>query len=119
MTNKTTYVSALSTAIENPSALSAEEVAKLTALRESLIKRNATKSTKPTKSQVENAGFKTAIAEYLSMVEGGKTIAEINKGCKAVAELSSQRLSAIVTQMVNAGTVVRTVEKRKAYFSLA
>jgi len=34
-------------------------------------------------------------------------------------ELSSQRVSAIVRQLKESGKVVRTEEKRKAYFSLA
>ena len=42
------------------------------------------------------------------------------KGCgAAVAELSNERVSAIVRQLVESGQVVREEIKRKAYFSLA
>jgi hypothetical protein len=33
--------------------------------------------------------------------------------------MTNQRVSALLRQMVDAGTIVRTEEKRKAYFQLA
>ena len=44
MRTNTTYVSVLNKVIENPINLTSEEVEKLTALRDSIAKRNATKS---------------------------------------------------------------------------
>ena len=112
MTNKMTYVKALEIAIAN---VDGEVKEKLEALKTSIAKKNSAER-KPTATQTANAGFKVAILEFLS--EGGKhTITDIMKVCGAVADLSNQRVSAIVRQMIESGDVVREEIKRKAYFS--
>ena len=77
---------------------------------ELLNKKNADK--KPT----ANEGIKEAILEGL--VEP-MTITEMQKNIPELAELSNQRISALVRQMVTAGIIIRTEDKRKAYFSKA
>ena len=110
---KMTYVNALEIAIATVE--NAEAKAKLEALKASIAKKNSAER-KPTATQKANEGYKVAILEFLA--EGGKhTITEIMKGCGAVAELSNQRVSAIVRQLVEGGQVVREEIKRKAYFS--
>jgi predicted transcriptional regulator len=65
---------------------------------------------------VANEGIKDAILE--AMEEGKKyTITDLMKEVEACAELSNQRVSALVRQLVTDGSVERTEEKRKAYFS--
>lgn len=85
---------------------------------ELLAKKNSYKSTKPTKTQVANAEIK---ANIFGQMESGKayTITEIIKTFDGCGELSNQRVSALVNQMVDEGQVVKTVDKRKSYFSLA
>lgn len=110
---KMTYVNALEIAIATVE--NAEAKAKLEALKASIAKKNSAER-KPTATQKANEGYKVAILEFL--VEGGKhTITDIMKGCGAVADLSNQRVSAIVRQLVEGGQVVREEIKRKAYFS--
>ena len=94
-------------------ALTAEEVAFIDHELELLSKKNATDK-KPTAKQTENAEIKVAI---LDSMEFGKlyTITDIIKSVPACAELSNQRVSAIVRQMIGIG-VERVEEKRKAYF---
>ena len=72
---------------------------------------------KPTKTQIANEGFKEVI---LANMESGRlyTITEITKEMPFGTELSTQRVSALVRQLKESGKVVRTEEKRKAYFSL-
>ena len=85
---------------------------------ELLTKKNSYKSDKPTKAQVENANLKHVIAEQ--MVAGkAYTITDMQKSFEGLADLSNQRVSAIVRQMVESGEVVKTIDKRKSYFSLA
>ena len=81
---------------------------------ELIEKKNASK--KPTAQQSANEGIKEAILEGL--VER-MTITEMQKSISELAELSNQRISALVRQMVDAGTIIRTEDKRKAYFSKA
>lgn len=82
---------------------------------ELLAKKNSADK-KPTKVQVENEGIKSEILEGM---EVGKayTITDLIKEVPAIAELSNQRVSALVRQLVADGSVVRNEEKRKAYFT--
>jgi hypothetical protein len=82
-----------------------------------LAKKNSGEK-KPTATQKENEAIKQVIVSVLS--DGtARTIGEINKADSSLAELSSQKVSALVRQLVLDEVVVRTEIKRKAYFSLA
>lgn len=111
---KMTYVKALEIAI---AAVDGEAKDKLEALKASIAKKNAAER-KPTATQTANEGYKVAIAEAME-VGKGYTITDLTKSVDAIADLSNQRVSAIVRQMVEAGTLKREEIKRKAYFSLA
>ena len=83
-----------------------------------LLARKNSAEKKPTAQQVANDGIKSAILE--GMEENHLyTITELQKSIPECAELSNQRVSALVRQMVTEGAVVRTEDKRKAYFSKA
>ena len=47
------------------------------------------------------------------------TVTELIKTVDGLGDLSNQRVSALLRQMVDANAVVKTVDKRKFYFSLA
>lgn len=119
MTNKMTNKVALNVAIEvlGADAQYAEVVEKLKKMLAQVEKKNSA-DRKPTKTQTENEGLKEAI--LASMEVGSKyTITDIMKNCSAVADLSNQRVSALVRQLKESGELVREEIKRKAYFSLA
>lgn len=84
---------------------------------ELLAKKNASEK-KPTAQQTANEGIKEAILEAM---EPNRlyTVTEIQKEVAECAELSNQRVSALMRQLKDDGKVVRTEEKRKAYFSKA
>ena len=84
---------------------------------ELLEKKNSAEK-KPTAQQVANDAVKTAIAEGMTP-NRLYTVTEIQKEIGACAEMSNQRVSALLRQMKDDGIVVRTEDKRKAYFSLA
>ena len=76
---------------------------------------------KPTANQLDNAKIKKVIVDGM---ESGKgyTVTEIIKTILAGTEwreLTCSRCTAIVTQLTESGTLVRNVEKRKAYYSKA
>ena len=81
---------------------------------ELLTKKNSAEK-KPTAQQVANVGIQTAI---LNGMEVGKayTITDLIKSVPECADLTNQRISALVRQMVDGGSVERFEEKRKAYF---
>lgn len=84
---------------------------------ELLAKKNSADK-KPTAQQVANDGIKSDI---LAAMEDNHlyTVTELQKSVPACADLSNQRVSALLRQMKDDGLVVRTEDKRKAYFSKA
>ena len=112
---KLTYVKAIENALNGN--LTEETVEKLNALKASIAKKN-TAERKPTATQKANEEFKSAIA---SGMESGKayTITDLIKSVDAISELSNQRVSALLRQLIAEGQVVKTVDKKKSFFSLA
>jgi hypothetical protein len=72
-----------------------------------------------TKVQKANEGLIEVI--YNAIVEAGKpvTVTEIYEVVKSDEITSPQKVSALVKKLVDAERVVRTEEKKKAYFSVA
>lgn len=66
--------------------------------------------------QVANAGVKEAIWNTLREHGAPMCITEIMEYCDEAADLSNQRVSALVRQLVTDGLVERTEVKRMAYF---
>jgi hypothetical protein len=85
---------------------------RITAIKEKSANR------KPTANQQENVGLKEAIKTVLN-AEQGLTVSDIMKADEKLAGLTNQRVTALLTQLVKAEEVVRTVEKKKAYYTLA
>ena len=73
---------------------------------------------KATKTQKANVGIKSAI---LAVLEGAKpmTVTEMQGASAELGKLSSQKVSALVRQLVEAGEVVKTIDKKVSRFSLA
>lgn len=83
---------------------------------ELLSKKNSAEK-KPTAQQTANAGIQSAILSAMSAEPNRLfTITELIKSVPACADLTNQRVSALVRQLVDAGKVERTEEKRKAFF---
>ena len=83
---------------------------------ELLDKKNSSEK-KPTAQQTANESIKAAIVAGMTP-NRLYTVSEIQKEISECAELSNQRISALLRQMIGK-EVVRTEDKRKAYFSLA
>ena len=96
--------------------LTADEVKFIDHELELLSKKNSAEK-KPTAQQTANAGIMSAIVEGM---EPNRlyTVTEIIKSIPACADLTNQRVSALLRQLVEGGKVKRTEDKRKAYFSL-
>ena len=93
----------------------ADQIAFIDHELELLSKKNSSEK-KPTAVQIANIGIKTDI---LNGMEANHfyTVSELLKVIPSCAELTNQRVSALLRQMVNDGVVNRTEDKRKAYFS--
>lgn len=99
---------------------SAELVAFIEHEVELLNKKNS-RSDKPTKTQLENETLKTQIISVLKSVGKPVTVTQLLKETELAdnPNLSNQKISALLTQLRKAGAVVRTVEKKVAFYSLA
>lgn len=72
----------------------------------------------PSKTQIENENIKKVIVSVLTDSDKPLTITEIQNSSNSLVELSNQKISALLTQLINEKVVVRTIEKKKAYFSI-
>lgn len=113
-TSKMTQRTALLYAIENLPDAPADVLDKLNAMLVALDKKNSAER-KPTAKQTENASIK---AQILAGMEPDVqyTSADVAKSYEG---LTVQRVSALLTQLVNDGALVKTVDKRKSFYSLA
>lgn len=79
--------------------------------------KKSSKSGKPTKTQVENMALKNAMVEAMTG-QSAMTIDEIKGICSEVSDLSTSKVSALLTQLRESGQVERTYIKKKAYFKV-
>ena len=87
---------------------------------ELLAKKNASGEGKLTATQIANIGIKEEILECMGKEPNRLfTISEMQKAFPCCAEMSNQRVSALVRQLVADGKVERLEEKRKAVFRIA
>ena len=80
-----------------------------------LASKKSSKSGKPTKTQVENAQLKDAMLKSMTD-KPAMTIDEIKGICEEVANLSTSKISALLTQLRESGQVERIYIKKKAHF---
>jgi len=82
-----------------------------------LLEKKASKSGS-TKTQKANAELMPRIIESLAMVGKPVTITELQAEVPAMAEYSNQKLSALLKQLKDNGSVVKVIDKKKSYFSV-
>ena len=73
----------------------------------------------PSKTQIENENIKNVIINVLANGNKPMTITEIQENDNTLATLSNQKVSALLTQLVKDNKVVRTVDKKRAYFTIS
>ena len=99
-----------------------EAITKLSGMAEKLAEKRST----PSKADKEKSAEHKAIADEIILVlsteetvTNGMTVSEMQKASDKLAEYSNQKISAILRKMVDSGTIVKTVDKKKSYFSIA
>ena len=119
---KMTNLIAMNYVIENfGTEVPADVLEKLTNMRDSLVKKSATRS-KASKANAElNAQIGEIIVSVLVGAEAPMTVTEINKANEDLSEYSNQKLSAVLRGLVADGRVVKAqAEKpKRTVFSLA
>ena len=119
---KMTYSTALEQAIamlNSTEDASFEVIEKLTALKATLDKKNASPK-KQTAQQKKNAEIKEEIADFLAEnKDSGFTVSDILKEVPVVQGDSNQHVSALMRQLVQDNIVQKYSEKRRTYFKIA
>lgn len=98
--------------------ITSQDMGKFVAHELELLSKKNSADKKPTAQQTANEAIKTAIVDGME-VNRLYTITELIKEIPECADMTNQRVSALVRQLVDAGLVKRIEDKRKAYFSLA
>ena len=83
-----------------------------------LLQRKAATPRKPTKTQLENEGFKNAIVSYLTEEGEPRTVKSIMETIEELGVLSNQRVTHLLTALRNEGKVKRTVVKKVPYYEI-
>lgn len=84
---------------------------------DALVRKSNTKSKAEKEKQAQNESLKSALLRVLCDFDEPVTVTQL-MSCEEFAGLSNQKLSAMLRQMKLEGSVIRTEEKKKAYFSL-
>ena len=85
-----------------------------------LLARKNAGDKKPTANQVANDGYKDIIfTEMTANPDKLYTVTELIKNVDGLGDLTNQRVSALLRQMIEANGVEKIVDKRKSYFRLA
>jgi len=84
-----------------------------------LLNRKSGSPRKPTKTQVENDGFKAEIVNYLTEVDAPKTIKELQAEIPSISGLTNQRITHMLTDLVKAETLTKEYVKKTPYYSVA
>ena len=83
------------------------------------IKKNTTER-KPTAKQIENEGFKADILAWMD-ADVAYAAGDVLKGVPSIVAsgMSINRVSALLTQLADNGSLVKSVDKRKNFYTLA
>ena len=114
---KKDYFAGLKAIVERSDAANKDElVAFIDREVELLTKRNSARVGKPTKKQLENEQHIETVYNTLVNLGVASTIADIQEADEDLAEFSGQKVSALLKKLVDAERVVKTYEKKKAYY---
>ena len=118
MTQRDYFNAIIAMAKGEPTKVPAEDIVAFANERISALDKKSA-NRKPTKAQTENEGVKAVILEVLGKAENPLTVTEVLKADERLADFTTQKVSALMTLLVKAGEVEKTVEKRVSRFSVA
>ena len=84
-----------------------------------LLDKKRTSARKPTKNQIENEAFKTDIVAYLSEVDAPKTIKELQAAIPSIANLTNQRITHLLTDLIKVQSIAKEYVKKTPYYFIA
>ena len=83
---------------------------------ELLVKKSSAER-KPTKAQLENAHYKEIILTYLAETGAARCIKELQAEIPEISDLSNQRVTHLMTALVNENKVTKEYVKKTPFYS--
>lgn len=84
-----------------------------------LLNKKSNSPRKPSKVQIENDGLKAEIVEYLKGVETPKSIRELQSEIDSLSDLSNQRITHLLTDLVKNEILTKEYVKKTPYYAVA
>lgn len=84
-----------------------------------LLDRKSSTPRKPTQTQIENTNFKAEIVAHLTEVDTPKTIKDLQAEIPSISNLSNQRITHLLTDLVKAETLSKSYIKKVPYYAVA
>lgn len=116
MTQKEMFAEVINVLEGKESAVAVDDMVTFLGERIAKLDKKANSKT-PTKTQKENEEIKDILMGVIGTE--GKTVSEIQTLDERLANLSNQKVSALVRQLVIAGKVTRTMDGKKTKFALS
>lgn len=117
---KRDYFKMLAGVVENSGIDNREELqAFINHELELLDKKSASRGTATTAKQKENEDLKEYIIGALTEINRAVTITELQAEDARLGELTNQKISAMLKQLVDNNQVTKVVDKKKSYFKIA
>ena len=82
-----------------------------------LLAKKSSAEHKPTKTQLENIHFKEVILAYLTDVEVSRCIKDLQAEIPEISSLSNQRVTHLMTALVNENKVTKEYVKKTPFYS--
>ena len=84
-----------------------------------LLEKKSSATRKPTKTQIENDGFKAEILAYLADADAPKPVKELQREVESLSGLTNQRITHMLTDLVKGGSLVKEYVKKTPFYSVA
>lgn len=119
MTKKEMFAEVIALAEGRPTNVSTVEIAEFASHEIELLERKAASPRKPTANQIENESLSAEIIAHLTEAIGLKSIKEMQEEMPSLSALSNQRISHILSALVNAGKLEKIYIKKTPFFTVA
>lgn len=116
MTKKEMFAEIINLVEGKPVTATPVEIIEFASHEIELLEKKATTPRKPTANQIENESLSAEIVTYLTKVDTLKSIKEMQEEVPSLSALSNQRISHILSALVNAGKLEKSYVKKTPFF---
>ena len=117
-TKKEMFAEIIALAEGKPTTVSMPVIIEFASHEIALLEKKAATPRKPTATQVENEAFAAEILSYLTAVDMPKSIKELQSEVASLAPLSNQRISHILSALVEKEKLEKNYIKKTPFFSV-